>query len=218
MQGVTRRCQTPTLAGPSRNARYRHAQDSQACKRSAVRARLAPQVRVLIRTVRAASTAAKYSNGGRLAAVPVFGSGTFPRQSCWPDTGFQALNRPWSACHLGKSQSRLSRDLCCRSPPAPPVGLFLPVTVAVFASGLAALAVPIHSAEPRPLARVALADGMLGGRAQRVTPRMSIRRWGLLVQFSASLLEADGAGCWLVDGERAASLDGCLVWTWSPRP
>jgi hypothetical protein len=25
MQGVTRRHQTPTLAGPSRNARYRHA-------------------------------------------------------------------------------------------------------------------------------------------------------------------------------------------------
>jgi hypothetical protein len=37
-----------------------------ACKRSAVRARLAPQVRSEIRMTRTASTAGKYSNGGRM--------------------------------------------------------------------------------------------------------------------------------------------------------
>jgi transposase len=37
-----------------------------ACKRSAVRARLAPLVRSEIRTIRTVSTAGKYSNGGRV--------------------------------------------------------------------------------------------------------------------------------------------------------
>jgi len=37
-----------------------------ACKRSAVRARLAPLVRSEIRTNRTGSTAGKYSNGGRV--------------------------------------------------------------------------------------------------------------------------------------------------------
>ena len=85
-----------------------------ACKRSAVRARLAPLVRSEIRTTRTASTAGKYSNGGRPAAVRVFGSGMFFGQGCWQDSGFQTLNRRWSACHLRKSSCHRSRDSCHR--------------------------------------------------------------------------------------------------------
>ena len=47
------------------------------------------------------------------AAICVFGLGTSAAWGCWHDTGFQALNRRLQACHLGKSQSRRSRDFCC---------------------------------------------------------------------------------------------------------
>ena len=35
-----------------------------------------------------------------------------PGWGCWQDTGFQALNRRWPACHLGKYPPHWSRDLC----------------------------------------------------------------------------------------------------------
>jgi hypothetical protein len=46
------------------------------------------------------------------AAVRVFGLDFSRAGGCWQDTGFHALNRRWSACHLGKSQSRRSCDSC----------------------------------------------------------------------------------------------------------
>ena len=50
-----------------------------ACKRSAVRARLAPLVRSVIRTNRTASTAGKYSNGGRVGRRTCVRIGHLPR-------------------------------------------------------------------------------------------------------------------------------------------
>src|SRR6202044_2283643 len=67
-----------------------------ACKRSAVRARLAPLVRSQIRTDRTASTAAKYSNGGRVGRRSCVRIGILSRLGCWQDTGFEALNGRWS--------------------------------------------------------------------------------------------------------------------------
>ena len=46
------------------------------------------------------------------AAVRVFGSGMFLGLGCWEDSGFQALNRRWSGCDLGKSPPCRSRDFC----------------------------------------------------------------------------------------------------------
>ena len=83
-----------------------------ACKRSAVRARLAPQVRSEIRTNRTASTAGKYSNGGRLDRRTCVRIGDLPRLGLLAGTGFQALHRRWPACHLGKSPPRRPGDSC----------------------------------------------------------------------------------------------------------
>jgi hypothetical protein len=81
-----------------------------ACKRSAVRARLAPQVRSEIRTNRTASTAGKYSNGGRLGRRMCVRSGIYRGWDCWQNSGFQVLNRRWSVGHLRKSPCHRSRD------------------------------------------------------------------------------------------------------------
>ena len=91
-----------------------------ACKRPAVRARLAPLVRSEIRTNRTGSTAGKYSNGGPGAAVPVFDRTRSPGWGCWQDAGFQALNRRWPACHLGKSPPHRSGDSCHLATTQPP--------------------------------------------------------------------------------------------------
>jgi hypothetical protein len=37
------------------------------------------------------------------AAVRMFGSAFSPAVGCWPDVGFQVLNRRWPACDLGNS-------------------------------------------------------------------------------------------------------------------
>jgi len=72
-----------------------------ACKRSAVRARLAPLVRSEIRTDRTGSTAASTATAAGWAAVRVFGWAFSPAAGCWTDVGFQLLNRRWPACGLG---------------------------------------------------------------------------------------------------------------------
>ena len=74
-----------------------------ACKRSAVRARLAPLFRSLIRTNRTASTAGKCSNGGRLGRRTCVRIGHLCRLGLLAGQQIQTLNRRWSACHLGKS-------------------------------------------------------------------------------------------------------------------
>ena len=85
-----------------------------ACKRSAVRARLAPLVRSEIRT-RSNSEYSRKVQQRRPGGPPYVCSdrASSAGWGCWQDTGFQALNRRWPACHLGKSQSRRSRDSCC---------------------------------------------------------------------------------------------------------
>ena len=84
-----------------------------ACKRSAVRARLAPpgQRRNSNRSNRQYSSKVPQRRPG-WAAVRVFGSGMFPGWDCWHDAGFQALNRRWQACYLGESPPCRSRDSC----------------------------------------------------------------------------------------------------------
>ena len=99
---------------------------------------------------------------------------------CWQDTGFQALNRRWSACHLGKSRSRRSRDPC-HLVTTRPSWRAIPASdccrICKWSSRAGRPGGPVHSQEPRLLARAAFADGRLGARARRVAPMVSVRRW-----------------------------------------
>ena len=161
-----------------------------ACKRSAVRARLAPLVRSLIRTVRTASTAGKYSNGGRVGRRTCVRIGHLRRPGLLAGHRVRALNRRWPACHLRKSQSRCSRDSCCLITTGPPGEPFPPVTVAAFASSPVARwrSGPLPGTGPR-WAGPLFADGRLGARARHVAPRVSVRRWadGALRRSGAGL-------------------------------
>ena len=124
-----------------------------ACKRSAVRARLAPLVRSQIRTNRTASTAAKYSNGGRVGRRTCVRIGHLPRLGLLAGHRIPGANRRWSVCHLGKSLSHRSRDSCRRVTTGPPGGPFPPVTVAAFASSPVALALLAVRSTPRSRVR-----------------------------------------------------------------
>jgi hypothetical protein len=140
--------------------------DSMACKRSAVRARLAPQVRSKTRTNRTASTAAKYSNGGRLGRRIRVRIGQLARLG--PLARHRIPGAEPALVSLSPGQIRVSSvsDFVIRSPPGPPAGPFLPAAVAAFASGLAAPAVPagsIHSTETASAGQgCAFADGGCG--------------------------------------------------------
>jgi len=152
-----------------------------ACKRSAVRARLAPQVRSEIRTFRTGSTAGKYSNGGRV------GRRTYVRIGHLPPAG--AAGRAADSRRLAGSGQPVTWanprligpvTLAIWSPPGPHGGPLLPVTVAAFASGPAALAVlAVRSTprSPRLLARAArsLTGARRAGPARRAM--VSVRRW-----------------------------------------
>ena len=91
------------------------------------------------RTYRTVNTA-KYSYGGRLGRRTCVRIGIFPGRGCWQDSGFRTLNRHWPAFHLRKSPCHRFRDSCHRVIQLPG-WLFLPATVAAFASSPAALAV-----------------------------------------------------------------------------
>ena len=88
-----------------------------ACKRSAVRARLAPLVRNEIRKTRTASTAGKsstagkYSNGGRVGRRTYVRIGNLPPPGCWQCRGFM---RRSGAIHLsaGRIPFLRARDSC----------------------------------------------------------------------------------------------------------
>ena len=114
-----------------------------ACKRSAVRARTAPLVRSIIRAVRTASTAGKYSNGGRVGRrmcvrigriSPIDVAGTTPDSRSWTEAGQPVT---WA-------NPRLIGPVILATwpPPSPLEGPFLPATVAAFASG------PGHAGRP----------------------------------------------------------------------
>ena len=148
-----------------------------ACKRSAVRARLAPLVRSEIRTIRTASTAAKYSNGGQLGRRMCVRIGHLRRLGLLAGHRVQALNRRWPACHLGKSRSCQSRDSCSHR--AALLEPFPPVTVAAFASSPVACwrSGPFPgTAGPAGQGRGSLTAGSARGLG-RVAPRESVRRW-----------------------------------------
>ena len=84
-----------------------------ACKRSAVRARLAPPGQR--RNSNGSNSEYSRKVQQRRPNGPPYvcsGRASSPGWGCWQDTGFQALNRRWPACHLGKSPSRRSRDSC----------------------------------------------------------------------------------------------------------
>jgi hypothetical protein len=106
-----------------------------ACKRSAVRARLAPLVSSEIRTDRTASTAAKYSHGGRAGRRTCVRIRHLLRQGCWTDSGFLAPDRCRSASELGKSLFRGPVTLAARPPDRFPGRPFLIVAVVSFACG-----------------------------------------------------------------------------------
>ena len=152
-----------------------------ACKRSAVRARLAPLVRSEIRTDRTGSTAGKYSNGGGVGRRMCVRSGMFPRLGLLAGHRIPGADRRCPACHLGKSRPIGPVTLATWPPPTPLGGPFLPATVAAFASG------PGHAGRPGRCDSLpgtapadqdgAFADGRRGARAQRVAPMVSARRW-----------------------------------------
>ena len=70
------------------------------------------QVRSIFRTAGSRVQQESTATAASWAAVCVFESGMFPGWDCWQDTGSRALNRRWSACHLGKSPSHGSGDFC----------------------------------------------------------------------------------------------------------
>ena len=91
MQGVTRRHQTPTLAGPSgmpgtdmpRLTGMQEVSGSSPLSSTGQKRNSKSRQRV---QQESSATAAGW------AVVRVFGSGIFLRAGCWQDTGFQALN------------------------------------------------------------------------------------------------------------------------------
>jgi hypothetical protein len=91
-----------------------------ACKRSAVRARLAPLVRSEIRTDRTGSTAGKYSNGGRVGRRMCVRSGMFPRLGLLAGHRIPGADRRCPACHLGKSPPHRPGDSCHLATTQPP--------------------------------------------------------------------------------------------------
>ena len=155
-------------------------QDSQACKRSAVRARLAPpgQKRNSNESNRQYS---RKATAAEWAAVRVFGSGVFLRARLLAGQRIPDADPALPACHLRKSPCHRSRDSCRRVTTGSPEGPFLPATVAAFASSPAALAilvVRVYSQEPRLLARAARSLTARSARGLRcVAPMVSLRRW-----------------------------------------
>ena len=133
------------------------------CKRSAVRARLAPLVRSESRKTRTASTAGKYNNGGRLGRCTcVFGSGVFPRLGLLVQQRIPDTDQRWRACHLGKP--RRSAPVTLARPPGTNRSArrrCLPVAVAAFVSARPrslSLWSDDGSAAPSPLVRREPAD------------------------------------------------------------
>ena len=66
------------------------------------------------------------ATAARRAAVRVFDRICSPGWGCWQDTGFQALNRRWSTCHLGSFLRTGPVTLAGWPPPGPLQGPFLP--------------------------------------------------------------------------------------------
>ena len=103
-----------------------------------------------------------------------------PGRGCWQDSGFQGLNRRWSACDLRKSPCHRSQDSCYRVITRPswraiPRQRLLPHLQVVHSrrrswrSGLPPGAAPAGQGR-------AFADGRLGAWARRIAPMVSVRR------------------------------------------
>jgi hypothetical protein len=153
-----------------------------ACKRSAVRARLAPLVRSEIRTDRTGSTAAKYSNGGRV------GRRTCVRIGHLPPAGLLAGHRSPDAesalVSLSPAQIPASSVPRLLPPGHHPALLeghscqrLLPHWQVV-RPRWASRSVRFTPRGPRPLARAvrSLTAGAARGD-RRVVPTVSVRRW-----------------------------------------
>ena len=149
-----------------------------ACKRSAVRARLAPQVRSEIRTNRTGSTAAKYSNGGRLGRRTCVRIGIFPRAGLLAGQRIPDAEPALSAFHLRKSPRHRSR-YSCRLVTARPSWRAISACdccrICKWPSGAGHRGGPVHSQEARLPARARVfADGRLGVWARRIAPIVSV--------------------------------------------
>ena len=104
-----------------------------------------------------------------------------PGWGCWQDTGFEAPNRRWPACHLRRPPPHRSRDSCHLVTTWPPWRT-------IPASDCCRICKwprsHWSSLRPGPLPGSAsagqgrtFADGRRGARARRVVPMMSVRRW-----------------------------------------
>ena len=89
-----------------------------ACKRSAVRARLAPPGQKYNSNDSAASTAGKYSNGGRVGRRRCVRIRHLPPARAAGRTPVPDAQPGWSACHLRRSPPHRSRDSCHLVTPA----------------------------------------------------------------------------------------------------
>jgi hypothetical protein len=127
-----------------------------ACKRSAVRARLAPLVTSEIRTDRTASTAAEYSNGGRVGRRMCVRSDMFPRLGLLAGHRIPGAEPTLVSLSPGQIPPHRSGDSCWLATARPSQG-------AIPASGCCRICKwsgragrpgrAIHSREPRQLAR-----------------------------------------------------------------
>jgi hypothetical protein len=141
-----------------------------ACKRSAVRARLAPLVRSEIRTHRTASTAGKYSNGGQLGRRMCVRIGHLARRVLLAGPRIQALNRRWPVCDLDRFLPHRPCDFAAGHHPALPQGHSCPQLLRICkwssSAGRPAGSDPLPGA-PCPLARAAFGDDGLGAGSTR---------------------------------------------------
>ena len=71
-----------------------------------------------------------------------------PGRGCWQDSGFQTLNRCWSACHLRKSPCHRSRDSCHRVPTRPSWRAIPASDCCRICKSSSRAGGPVHSQEP----------------------------------------------------------------------
>ncbi len=149
-----------------------------------------------------AGTAGKYSNGGQLAAVCVFGSGIFSRLGLLAGHRIPGAEAALVSLSPGKSPPRRSRDSRHLVTTRLPGGPCPSVAVAAFASGPATLGVlarPMCSQEPHLLTRAARSLTAGSARARTARRWVSGRRW------ACWCCDAQARGCAATRSRRGAT-------------
>ena len=175
-----------------------------ACKRSAVRARLAPPVQKRNSNGSNSEYSRKVQQRRPLRPPYVCSDrASSPGRGCWQDSEFQALNRRWPACHLRKSPCHRSRDSCRRVTTQPSWTATPASDCCRICKWPGRAGGPVHCQEPRPLARAArsLTAGSAHGRgASRrgcqsgAGPGGALRRSGAGLRCGAALRACRRAG------------------------